>query len=333
MANSDIKTIKENFQHQEDLRDIETEFGNVIMIEKAFRRQKHYFQMFARLETDGNLRVTRDEQGKATAYDFSKCQDENLTVKDVFIMFQNWPTMNESIQVTVTVPIGGNPYTFIIVRGNKYGQITIYNHSSYDPKYFIYATSYKDLFTKVQDDATLDVKQIAAYMLEATEARVYTQETYDGNWVKKYPFLEYEASPQKNLWELLNDIMVIAQVAEAARPEETFFTRWMAAAREIYDEVNQHRVHIWAEKLTELSPSFHNHLDREINRLKLKLSDAKREARNETREIYYSMLDTNGVRYQEFKGRVPCADEIFRKMLTTIKDADITYTGAISTLR
>lgn len=257
---------------------------NIPEVKKAFKKQEDQLENLERLEDNNDIEVNYN--GTVKIYDFKECQAE-VCVRDVFQMFQNWAVMNAEkgeyskySAAEVQVHIAGKPYQFIVEKDQWSQELVIDNNCSNIRRVTL---KYQHLFDAVKGEKKFTIQKMAEFMLEASVVRVNDDKTYK-DWKIDFPFIDNRVTGMVKgftMWELLCDIMAIAQVAEAARPDPKFFDKWMRAAR-----------------------NFNNVPSNPDHRL----------------IRYFQHLKQEGIeRNSDFTGRVPYADTVFRKMLARIQ--------------
>ena len=154
-------------------------------------------------------------------------------VRHAFILLQNYLSI-DGLDIKVDKPhivkiqIGGQPYGFRMELARNNGKRQIYISGDNEE----HGVRYRDVFKELDNSYSgIDQREAARYILEASEALINEAPL---DWTTRYSFLDkkrcinYPLPIQKRtLRDVLNEIMVVGQVAEAAAPTEEYFNTWM----------------------------------------------------------------------------------------------------------
>ena len=274
----------------------------------------------------------------------------HFRVQDAFKMLQNWIThVEKSGKKTqiVEISIAGKMFAFK-VQIAPFGKRQIYirdRHGSSGMKYI-------DVYDILEKNKhIIDQRDAASYILVASAAFLDDEKTA-AKWEEEYPFLaqtvsykQHKKIKTKTLREILNEIMVIGQVAEAAAPTKETFTRWMEIIKTeggtvlevINKEWKQQAGTIIEHSLQDIkfvdysrifqltgelnAPDLEEKAKQQLTGYDLEYLDydlliiARENAIDAGMSEYYSLLKGRKV----YEGRVPFADEVFRLTLQRIQ--------------
>ena len=296
------------------------------------------------ISTEGDVLRFRNDNAALKGY----------KVQDAFVLLQSYPTIanGEKKRFTVEIQISRQMFRFQIqLAATGKRQIFILG----DVKR--YGISYQQVFD-VLDDSGIDQKEAARYVLEASNTLINDVSTPD--WTRQYSTLlekqtQYPIARRATIRDILNEIMVIGQVAEAAAPTKAYFDIWMEINDRTTEEVQKIVQQAWRDTLQEVPELKATHLqpDRydELFSLaeELCVPDTKEQAKVKVQRLLgmqslpasvYNGLQTARVHVDEKgqkantdilseelkkaglerEGRVPHADEVFRMTLKRIAD-------------
>ena len=276
---------------------------------------------------------------------------ENYKVRDAFLLLQNYPIIvgDDRKLNYVQMPIAGQSYSFGIqpsFRPNVRRQVLI---KSIGAKYGI---GYEEVFTAL-DKSGIDQREAARYILEASNALI-NDERPALYWTEQYPFLDKPAQLNNlKMRDVLNEIMIVGQVAEAAAPTEEYFNKWMEISDRTTVRIQTKVQQIWREKSQKVLQQFSVSnfqmyedlfsLAEELSVPDTNTQEAKKKvneligAQSVPESVYKGLIkaradavqkgqeENNKTLSEEFKeaelkreGRAPFADEVFRITLRRI---------------
>ena len=214
--------------------------NNFDLIEKAHKKQIEAKKEWDRLIEDGTIQVGKEKLSSKGTRPIYKFSAGKMNVKDVFRMLQNWPIISAEEKINlafIEIPIAGDKYTFRISQDLfKNGQIYI------TPKKGGKGISYKDFFRTIRKQKTRNA-EIAKFMLHVAETEVGSEKPAAA-WKEEYTFLKKE-----NVKNDVFEIMVVGQVAEAARPSDKSFDEWRKANKLLNNPVLKTRETKWKEEI------------------------------------------------------------------------------------
>ena len=329
---------------------------NFELIEEANKQQKIFEEKWNKLIEDGTIEVGTGKLkggGERPLYKFTGDDAGELKLQDVFSMLQNWPQIQESKKqklAFIEVPVAGENVKFRITESPfTKGQIYIQNEAGKK------GIKYTDFFKKI-NDRNIDAKQVSKFILELADSNL-NQKTQT-EWEKNYPFLNSgDQKKDEEVKEAISEIMVVAQVAEPARPSDESFAKWKNAMTEITKVVLKTRETEWkdatdaiftAQKITPETFDYEQFYDlakkwtapgankdtvwKEITTL---LGDTEAEKITDQDKFYNKIkksLENVGkserkqfekhTKPLKLKGRVPSSDEVFRQTLQAVVDQE-----------
>ncbi|XP_033647599.1 uncharacterized protein LOC117307061 [Asterias rubens] len=194
---------------------------------EAYEKQQKFLEQWNDLVTRGE--ITRGLHKTFPIYKFEGETVQKMKVKDIFCMLQNWLHLHtDSTHRFVEMNIGGKSYRFRI-HLNLFGKshIVIKNEEGQSP------TKYETIFEQF-DKFKGNIKEIAEAMLKSSNEPMNAQ--------TKWSVGDEETR------EVMREMMVITQVAEAARPTEQSYN----ALLRIMDTVTEEAT--WKEEVNKLKP-------------------------------------------------------------------------------
>ena len=342
MATDEVNEVAKEI---EKLRLRDEPAKNVLVIQSAFKKQQDLAGKWDELIST--------EEGDVLRFRNDNAALKGYKVQDAFVLLQNYSTIakGEKKMLIVEIQISRQMFRFQIqlARTGK-RQIFILG----DVKR--YGISYQQVFD-VLDSSGIDQREAARYVLEASNTLINDVSTPD--WTRQYLTLLEKRTKfpiaGRTIRDVLNEIMVIGQVAEAAAPTEEYFDIWMEISDRTTGEVQTTVQQAWRDKLQETPELKATHLqpDRydELFSLaeELRLPDTKEQAKVKVQKLLgrrslpasvYNGLQTARVHADEKgqkanedllseelkkaglerEGRVPHADEVFRMTLKRIAD-------------
>ncbi len=272
-------------------------------------------------------------------------------VKDAFLLLQNYPIIvgDDKKLNYVQMPIAGQSYRFGIqpsFRPNVRRQVYIKRNAAEK------GIGYEEVFTAL-DKSGIDQREAARYILEASITLI-NDEKPASYWTERYPFLEKPAQLNNlKMRDVLNEIMVVGQVAEAAAPTEEYFNKWMEISDRTTVRIQTKVQQIWREKAQKVLQQFSVSnfqmyedlfsLAEELSVPDTNTQEAKKKVheligvQSVTESVYKGLVkaradavqkgmeENKKILSEEFKnagltreGRVPFADEAFRLTLRRI---------------
>ena len=331
---------------------------NFPLIDKAVQRQivleKEWFDSITKKEITVESRTIKGEKYRQV-FKLSGKGIGRKPMKDVFVMLQNWPQIAKNAQQSFIElnKFGGHSFTFRIQKAPCYGtgQIYITNENG------SYGIKYDDFF---KSSKNFDQTKLAEFMLEAMNTPLNDEKTEE-YWTQKYSFLE-------NL-KFRNDVkemMVVAQVAEAARPSDKTFKDWKQAIDEVSEIVIKTQDGVWEDGtkkilkengiVKDLDPEGYKTLRRLSDQLTIPGENTEaveqkintllgEEVSSMVFDEFKKLLNETNKRGKEtfkkaaknkevkFTGRVPYADEVFRQALdVSIKNPEYSVESVLDKL-
>ena len=319
----DFKDFTVSDHETVDVPDVKN--NNVELVRKAFAKQQEMAKLWDKL-------ITTVEINGNKKYVFKEENARGYKVKDAFVLLQNYPSFAEDMNPhVVEIKIGGETYKFKIQQSDALCQILILRAESADK------VRYNQFFVRGRKD-------LARYILEASETLI-NDEQLPSYWTNEYSFLKNPVAR-----DLLNQLMVIGQVAEAAAPTEAYFDKWMEISDNTTEEIQKTVKQTWKselQKVPELNQS-ENYDElfslakelcvpdtREQAKVKMKKLLGKQSLSDEVYKKLKTARDKVDTKVEEAnkeiltrelgtrEGRVPYADEVFRSTLKRIADGPI----------
>ena len=178
------------------------------LVREAVKRQEVYFNLWKELANKAEIIETEIEY-RDRKYPLFKFEGENvkqMKVKEIFLMLQNWVRImpNDQRHRFIEMDLGGEPFRF---RFQKFhGQILVYTEHRG-------LTKYNDI-SNVLDNSEVSNKVLAREMLRSSNEPLNAQTSWT-------------AASDANVKEKMRMLMIISQVAEAARPSDESYTKLM----------------------------------------------------------------------------------------------------------
>ena len=325
--------------------------NNVHLVTAAFKKQQHMNNKWNTLieEAGNNLRFKNENPGL-------------YKVKDAFILLQNYlAKFPDGRNQLVQIQIGGRVYLFRIQKSgydNAKRQLYIQHTNGKN------GATYEEVFTAL-DKSGIDQRDAARYILEASEALINEAQS---DWTTRYPFLDQPIDERpasswtkqhpsldkppasRSLVNVLNEIMVVGQVAEAAPPTEAYFSTWMEISESTTGQVQTAVQQAWEAELQKTQSGQFDNYDKLFSLAEeLSFPDNKQEATKvkvnsllgiqsmDDNSIYEGLkkareeaIKAGGKKHESLRkkanlkkeGRVPFADEAFRLTLERISRAN-----------
>ena len=171
------------------------------------------------------------KEGKKTGvyYKLTGADVQNYKLTEIFYMLQNWALLApDNTRVQFQLPIAGKDFVFHLQR-DKNNQILVYK----DSKLIEYKFLYKDIKSKGYDET-----QIAKMMLDSSRETVGGQTPWTG--------LDDETAKH------MRTLMVIGQVAEAARPRQEYYDEFKKVMQEVTKIESLSPEKVWKQEISEL---------------------------------------------------------------------------------
>ena len=215
---------------------------NFKLIEEANKKQKEYKKQWDKLIKDGKIVVGTEKLGSGeerTSYKFTIEKAGDLKLRDVFGMLQNWPIIATDGKATfIELPIAGETFKFRISKGlYTPDQIYIKNYEGNN------GIAYNEFFRKMEANKIID-KEVSQFMLELANTKL--NEKTKADWEKKFSFLKKDNN--QDIKNAIYEIMIVGQVAEAAKPTDDSFADWKNAMTEITKVAANTRETTWEAK-------------------------------------------------------------------------------------
>ena len=277
---------------------------------KAEARQQQYLTKWNNLIRDREITKGEVEIGKSTL-DIYKFEGENakkMKVKEIFHMLQNWMYLqNDAKHRVIEMNIGGESYRFRMYLDHfRKGNILIGDEHGQKTK--PYTEYYKQLKKG-------DIKEIARSMLQSSREPMNAQTP----WVVG----------NNEIRDAMRELMVVTQVAEAARPKRESFEAFTKIMKDVtklqFDSVKQE----WKKKMIELL-KYHDRdslklEEDQYNKLKNKLLIDNDQLRKAARKLVRSKSMPN-----EFLGLLPTDVELPNTFKNALVDTAKTVVSFVS---
>ena len=225
----DFKDFTVSDHETVDVPDVKN--NNVELVRKAFAKQQEMAKLWDKL-------ITTVEINGNKKYVFKEENARGYKVKDAFVLLQNYPSFAEDMNPhVVEIKIGGEMYKFKIQKSDR-GRCQILILSS------LILSAEPGAADKVRYDHFFvrGEKEFARYILEASETLINDKQL-PSYWTDKYSFLKPAVR------DLLNQLMVIGQVAEAAAPTKAYFDIWMEISDNTTEEIQKTVKQTWKSEL------------------------------------------------------------------------------------
>ena len=192
------------------------------LYDTAIERQEKYKTIWNSLvdkkDKSGNIvgieKTTYLHRNGKTTGDFYKltgAEVRNYKLTEIFYMLQNWALLApDNKRVQFQVPIAGEDFVFHLQR-DKNNQILVLKGN---------LVEYKDLYSDIKHQGYADAN-IAKMMLDSS------RETVGG----QTPWTGLDAKTAKDM----RTLMVISQVAEAAKPQKEYYDQFKRVMQEVTD--------------------------------------------------------------------------------------------------
>ena len=192
------------------------------LYDTAIERQEKYKTIWNSLvdkkDKSGNIvgieKTTYLHRNGKTTGDFYKltgAEVRNYKLTEIFYMLQNWALLApDNKRVQFQVPIAGEDFVFHLQR-DKNNQILVFKGN---------LVEYKDLYSDIKHQGYADAN-IAKMMLDSS------RETVGG----QTPWTGLDAKTAKDM----RTLMVISQVAEAAKPQKEYYDQFKRVMQEVTD--------------------------------------------------------------------------------------------------
>ncbi len=225
---------------------------------QAYEKQEKAQKQFKKYKDQGQIKetITKIGTGKkskdASVYEpVVEKSIGKLKVHEFFRLLQHWGvTVKNHDHSFIKLKIGGELYTFrIYLAANGNNQILINNKDGNA------VIAYKQFLEKVKE-LNLDVRKVAKYMLEASKAPLNDKSK---KWNSDYKFLneavQFKGKSVK-MRELANEILVVGQVAEAAKPSNAYMKEWKKGIREIKRKEIEKSTANWEKRMVKAFKEF-----------------------------------------------------------------------------
>ena len=300
--------------------------NNIHYAEEAFEKQKE-----ASNNWENFIEVKGTEEGTTLSL-----KPNNLTIKGVLTVLQTWRDHVKGKKCTATVPIAGEQYSFTLQKGSQTDEQAFKN------------VLYDHFLSRMDRSTIREQKQVAAYMLEASDANINDSGI---EWEKDYPFLK-----KVELRDVCNRMLIQGMVVEATAPSIECFKQLTKMTEQEGSHIKKSMSVQWKDKIDDiLEDNYPNSGSVDYDRIfrlvgnletpdleKIALEElnwyigqtknpfyhdyddlmaTRRSVIQDGQDIYFNLLKDDGVCNQG----VPFADEVFRLILKRIKEMPDDY--------
>ena len=192
--------------------------------------QKDYEKKWNDLVANGDIEKVEHKVGGKSRYSFELKTPKvlNMKMKDVFYMLQNWALLDSSKQhFEFKFNIGGDDFTFRLQSSNK--QILVFTGGK--------AVDYETVYNSAKA-STVSEDKLAKMMLVSAHESLNKQTKWAG--------------VDKATADKLRTLMVIGQVAEAARPTDDFYKKLKVVMDEVTEIDKLSQKNFWKQQLNEI---------------------------------------------------------------------------------